>query len=350
MLALSMVLDVAVLMVTIWSFHLQYGQPVAFVLKAPTFFYVFILVALRALRFEPGWVLFAGGAGILGWAVLVALALADAGMAGVTRDYVAYMNSAQVLVGAELDKITALAVVSLVLAVAIDRARALLRRAVAEGAAAAALARFFAPEVAGRIAGAGLAPGQAESREAVAMFVDLRGFTALAARLPPQALLALLTEWRALVSGIVGAHGGSVDKFLGDGVLVSFGALTPDPQAEAMALGAAEALVEAASRWRTGPGAVRPEGIGIGIAAGPMVVGAIGDETRLEFTVLGDPVNVAAKLEKHAKVEAAPVAMTAEVAAAARAQGWRPRLTLRDCPARAVEGLAAPADLVVLGG
>jgi class 3 adenylate cyclase len=182
------------------------------------------------------------------------------------------------------------------------------------------------------------------------MFADLRGFTRLAARLPPQELLALLTEWRALVSGIVGAHGGSVDKFLGDGVLASFGALTPDPLAAAMALGAAEDLVEAASRLRAEPGAVRPEGIGIGIAAGPMVVGAIGDETRLEFTVLGDPVNVAAKLEKHAKAEAAPVVATAAVAASARAQGWRPRLAARDCPARAVEGLAAPADLVVLGG
>lgn len=349
MLASSIVLDVAVLMVTIWSFHLQYGQPVAFVLKAPTFVYVFILVALRALRFEPGWVLLAGGAGMLGWAVLVGLALAEPGAAGVTRDYVAYMTSARVLVGAEIDKLVALGVVSVVLAVAIGRARALLRRAVAEGAAAAALARFFAPEVAGRIAGAGLAAGQAESRDAVVMFVDLRGFTRLAARLPPDGLLALLTEWRALVSGIVGAHGGSIDKFLGDGVLASFGAVTPDPRAAAMALTAAEALVGAAGRWRMAAGATRPEGIGIGIAAGPMVVGAIGDETRLEFTVLGDPVNVAAKLEKHAKVEGTPVVMTAAVAEAARGQGWRPMLPAEQRPGRHVEGLAGLADLVVVG-
>jgi len=349
LLAASILLDVAVLMATIWSFHLQYGQPAAFVLKAPTLFYLFIIIALRALRFEPVWVIVSGAAGILGWAALVGLALADPASPGVTRDYVAYMTSARILIGAEIDKIVAIAVVSALLALAIHRARGLLRRAVAEGAAAAALSRFFAPEVAGRIAGAGLAPGQAESRDAVAMFVDLRGFTPLAERLAPPALLALLTEWRALVSGIVVAHGGSIDKFLGDGVLASFGAVSADPRAPALAMAAAEDLAEAARRWCAGADTARPAGIGIGIAAGPMVVGAIGDATRLEFTVLGDPVNVAAKLEKHAKAEAAPVVATAAVAGAARAAGWRPRLTVEARPARAVEGLARPLDLVAVG-
>ena len=76
-LALSVVADVVLLMVTIWSFHLQYGAPPAIYLKAPTLMYVFILIALRTLRFEPGYVLLCGAAAALGWLLLVAYALLD---------------------------------------------------------------------------------------------------------------------------------------------------------------------------------------------------------------------------------------------------------------------------------
>ena len=89
LLAASVVLDVAVLMVTIWSFHLQYGEDPAFVLKAPTLLYVFILIALRALRFEPRYVLLTGAAAALGWLAILVHAMAAGGMEIVTRDYVA---------------------------------------------------------------------------------------------------------------------------------------------------------------------------------------------------------------------------------------------------------------------
>jgi len=93
----------------IWCFHIQYGQPPAFYLKAPTLLYVFIFIALRALRFEARYVLISGFAAAAGWLALVVYAAAfdPRGMA-VTRNYVEYMTSARILWGAEIDKVIAI--------------------------------------------------------------------------------------------------------------------------------------------------------------------------------------------------------------------------------------------------
>lgn len=352
LLAASVVLDVAVLMVTIWSFHLQYGQDPAFVLKAPTLLYVFILIALRALRFEPVYVLLTGAAAALGWFAILSHALVDGGMDIVTHDYVAYMTGARVLIGAEIDKIVSIGVVSAILALAIVRARRVLVQASAGAIASAELARFFAPEVAQHIVGAERAvrPGDAELRQGAALMVDLRGFSAVAATLDPPGLMRLLADYQAAVVPLIAAQGGSIDKFLGDGILASFGAVRAQADAAVRAMCALEDIAEAGAAWqatRRAAGLPAPA-IGAAAAAGPLVFGAIGDPTRLEYTVLGDPVNLAAKLEKHTKAEGVTVLATAATAEAARAQGWRPRLALATIPAAVVEGIAAPVDLVAL--
>jgi adenylate cyclase len=352
LLAASVVLDVAVLMVTIWSFHLQYGQDPAFVLKAPTLLYVFILIALRALRFEPVYVLLTGAAAALGWLAILAHAMAAGGMEIVTRDYVAYMTGARVLVGAEIDKIVSIGVVSAVLALAIVRARRVLVQASAGTIASAELARFFAPEVAQHIIGAERAvrPGDAELRHGAALMVDLRGFSALAATLDPPGLMRLLADYQAAVVPLIAARGGSIDKFLGDGILASFGAVRALPDAASRAMQALEDIAAAGVAWeapRRAAGLPAPA-IGAAAVAGPLVFGAIGDPARLEYTVLGDPVNLAAKLEKHTKAAGVAALATAATAEAARAQGWLPRLALVPIPAATVEGIAAPVDLVAL--
>ncbi|MBM3517222.1 MAG: adenylate/guanylate cyclase domain-containing protein [Alphaproteobacteria bacterium] len=226
-LAASVILDIALLMGLIWSFHLQYQQPPAFYLKAPTLLYVFIFIALRALRFSPFYVFLAGGSAALGWLAMVAYAVADEPHTMLTRDYVCYMTSASVLIGAEFDKIVSILVVTAILAVAIVRARRLLLRSVSESTAAA-LSRFFAPEVAShiRIAGQSLAPGTGEVREAAVLFCDVKGFTMLAARLEPDAVMRLLADYQTRLDGVIRRAGGSIGKFLGDGIMATFGATT----------------------------------------------------------------------------------------------------------------------------
>jgi adenylate cyclase len=351
---LSTAVDVAVLMITIWSFHIQYGQPAAFYLKAPTLLYIFIFIALRALSLAPGYVLFAGVAAAGGWLALLGYALAEPdGMGLVTRDYVAYMTSARILIGGEVDKVLSILVVSVLLAVAAARARALLHRAVTEGAAAGRLARFFAPEIAATIVGAeeaDLRPGEGRQTEAAAMFIDLRGFTRLAAQLPPRDLLRMLREYQGIAVPVIQAHGGSVITYLGDGIMVTFGAVRLCANYAADALRCACALVDALDAWsaeRRGRDVPAP-GVGIGIEVGTVTCGAIGDIGRLEYAVIGDPVNRAAKLQNHTKIEGVRALTTAGAFRRGLAQGFVSSPAAEPRPQRIVGGVAAPVDLVVL--
>jgi adenylate cyclase len=351
-LALSVVVDISVLMVTIWTFHLQYQEPPPLYLKAPTMLYAFILIALRTLRFEPWLVLLAGVTAAAGWLLLVAYAVLGEGGAQITRDFATYAMSYQVLLGAEIDKVVSLLMVTLILTLGLMRARKLLFRAVTEQVAASELARFFAPEVAGRIRESEIAlePGQAELRNAAVLMVDLRGFTPLSQTLAPAEVMALLSEYQSRVVAAVTDHGGSIDKFMGDGVLASFGATRASTSFAADALRALDALLEAMSTWaeqRTARGLPAP-GVGAAVATGPVMFGTIGDDRRLEYTVIGDPVNLVAKLEKHSKLERFRALCTAEAYETARRQGYQPETAPEPLGPREVAGVEELLELVGL--
>src|SRR5579863_6459300 len=119
LLALSVVIDLGLLMALIWGFHLQYAQPPAFYLKVPTLLTSFIFIALRALRFEVRYVVLAGISAAVGWACLVAYAVITTPDAVVMRDFVGYMTGNRILIGAEVEKVLAMLAVTAVLAVAI---------------------------------------------------------------------------------------------------------------------------------------------------------------------------------------------------------------------------------------
>ena len=154
---------------------MQYQQPPSFYLKSPTLLYVFIFIALRALRLE-------GRAGLVaaaGWTGLASCAIYTTGTEMVSRDYVYYMTHNTVLVGAELDKIISILLVTAIIAVAINRARNLLNRSVTEGQAAQDLSRFFSPEIADQITASEVAvsAGSGQAREGAILFCDIRGFS-----------------------------------------------------------------------------------------------------------------------------------------------------------------------------
>ncbi len=350
-LAVSVVIDVTVLMLTIWSFHLQYGAPPAIYLKAPTLMYVFILIALRTLRFEPGFVILAGLASAVGWLVLVAYAIAAQEGMMITRNFAEYMMSYSILVGAEVDKVVSILTVTAILALTLHRARKLLVRAAVEGQAAADLKRFFAPEIAGRITGTDgeLVPGRAEMRDAAIMFIDLRGFTPLSEQLPPAEVMQFLGEYQALMAQAVRASGGSIDKFMGDGILASFGAVRPSGQHAAEALAALEAVLEAGDAWRRDREARKlpAPAVAAAVTTGPVMFGTVGDAQRLEYTVLGETVNLAAKLEKHTKAERTAGLVMADTYALARTQGFTPRLDWQLRQSREVAGVSRTVDIWV---
>lgn len=345
----SAMVDIVVMMALIASFPLQYGEPAAMYLKGPTLFYAVILIGLRALRFDPGQVLFTGLLAALGWAALTLWAALQG--APVTGDYRVYMTSLSVLPGAELEKIVALAAISFVLALGVSRARALLFRTAAEEAASADLSKFVGRDAAAliRASSDGIKAGDGEIRRAAIMFIDLRGFTRASKDLAPRAVIALLQDYQARLLPVIERGGGSVDKFMGDGILVSFGAARATGHECAEAVETALAVIVEVDRWmadRERSGAA-PIDVGVALSVGDVVYGAVGHGERLEYTVIGDAVNLAAKLEKHAKAESARLLATAEVIANAETQGY-PRRPLRRISAAIVEGVSGPVDLVAL--
>jgi adenylate cyclase len=347
LLSLSAVVDVGLLIVLIWSFTLQYDAPAALYLKAPTLGYAFILIALRALRFDAGHVVLTGALAIIGW---IALVLIAARSAPVVSDYPTYMTSLSLLWGAEAEKVAALLGVTLILALAVARARGLLVRTAVEQTAARDLSRFLDAGAAKRVRSAEreLKAGDGELKPMAIMFLDLRGFSAAAASLCAREVIGLLQEYQGRFVPIIEGAGGSVDKYLGDGILVSFGGERAGREA-AEAFSIVPALIAASDAWaaeRARAGAM-PLGVAVAITHGEVVHGVIGHDDRLEFTVIGDAVNLAAKLEKHAKIEKASVIATKAAYQRAREQGAEVQ-ALREAPGASVEGAPTPVDLVVV--
>ena len=349
----SVVADISMLLAMIWSFHLQYMQPASFFLKAPTVLYIFIFVALRTLRFEIRYILIAGGAAALGWVIMAVYVMTIVpGDTMITRNYVTYLTSNSILIGAEVDKIIAILVVTAILAMATSRARALLVQSVAETTAARDLARFFSPEIAREITSSAdrVTAGRGVERDAAVLYLDLRGFTDLASRSTPNELIGFLTEYQRRMVPVIQKHNGCVDKFLGDGIMATFGAALANDTYAADALRAIDAMVGEAEAWN---GDLRAAGkaeasINWAVAAGPVVFGAVGDESRLEYTVIGDAANLAAKPEKHNKAEASLALTTAETFSLALAQGYQPPARRGELAGRRVQGVEKPENLVVL--
>jgi class 3 adenylate cyclase len=155
---------------------------------------------------------------------------------------------------------------------------------------------------------------EARSVEAAVVVTDLRGFTSLAETMPPGRVLDFLSDLQGRLAEVVRRHGGTVDKFLGDGMLAVFGALDVHPAPSAAAIRAAREMVEtvaeidAARRAEGLPGTA----LGVGVHAGPLVAGCIGSGARLEFTVLGDTVNTASRLQDLSKELGAPIVASEE--------------------------------------
>lgn len=352
-LLVSIGVDMALLVGLIFSFHIQYGQHPTFYLKTPTLMYVFIFIGLRALRFDPRFVLTTGLVAVTGWLGLVFYAaFADMDGMRVTRNYVDYLTGNTILIGAELDKTMVILAVTVILSVALYRGRSMLFEATRDHAAAMDLRRFFAPEVAASITEADteLQAGAGSLRDAAVLYADIRSFTTTSAALAPETVLAVLAHYQNMAVEVINEEGGRVDKFLGDGILATFGAVHPSATYAADALRAAARLVECAEaeqkRFREAgwPQALR---IGTAVAAGPVTVGVIGSKRRLEFTVIGDAVNRAAKLEDANKAQNAKALTDRTTFDLARDQSFQSEpVAIR--PGAKVSGIKDPVDLVLL--
>ena len=135
------------------------------------------------------------------------------------------------------------------------------------------------------------------------LFADIRGFTRISEHAPPEKIVSLLNRYFSAMTDIIFAHGGTLDKYLGDGLMALFGAPTATPEDASNALNAAVAMQRRVLSINM---ELRNEGlqeisVGIGLHTGEVTVGYIGSERRSEYTAIGDAVNTASRLESNAK-------------------------------------------------
>jgi class 3 adenylate cyclase len=164
------------------------------------------------------------------------------------------------------------------------------------------LASFLPPEVAELVEASPSALSLREELEATIVFSDIRGFSSLAERLPPRQVAEVVGRHLAAMVEVVTSHGGVLDKFAGDAVMAVFGAPRPtqDHAQRALACAAAMQRRQLALNDEAEQAGLPTSQIGIGINTGTVVAGTLGGPGRLDYTVLGDAVNIAQRLQSEA--------------------------------------------------
>ena len=163
------------------------------------------------------------------------------------------------------------------------------------------LARYLSPEMCQEILDhpESLQLG-GQRRHLTVLFADIQGFTSLSEKMDPGDVVAVLNEYFTQMVDVVFEHQGTLDKFLGDGLMVFFGAPLEVPQAASQAVACALAMHQRLAEMRA-QNLTPVQGMRIGVNTGEAIIGNIGSEKRMDFTIIGDVVNVAARLLEVAK-------------------------------------------------
>lgn len=287
--------------------------------------YFFAPLALACLSLSPRLVIFTGFAAAASWwaAFLSAaseienpVSWSDLDRDAMPEDYIAIVMSPDFIGrGNRIEETAVLLAAAAILAVAVWRARRVFLKQVeaeeARAQAALVLGRYVPESVAARL----MADGDAlrpQVREGVVLVADVDSFTAFAAGKPPEAVIGRLNDFLAAAADEVDSEGGVVLSFTGDGLLAAWGAPLPAEDGPACALRAAAAVQRR--------GAEVGFTVRIGLAAGPIAAGSVGSAARRAFTIYGDTVNRAARLEALGKTLGETLTMDERMAEAAAAR------------------------------
>ncbi len=308
--------------------------PIQTRLRFGNFAYVLLFLAPIALTFRPRAMIWAGLCAALAWTIGVAWVASRpesktywnvdslAPPMGSAEALALFLDPHFVYVEGHVQDIVIVLLMAGVLALVVWRSRLLVLRQIGIARERANLARYFAPTVVDRLAQLDAPLGATRLQPVAVLFADIVGFTRFAEISEPRTVVATLREFHGKLERAVFDHGGTLDKFLGDGVMATFGTPNVGPHDARNALAAALAACDAIGSWnveRAARGEPRLH-VSIGINYGPVVLGDIGSERRMEFAVLGDVVNVAQRLEGLTRRLACQIVVSDEFVQALRLQ------------------------------
>ncbi len=284
--------------------------PLAMQLRLGSFSYFFIFIAFAVLSYSPGLALWTGLASAAAWSLGVGWVISRPEPFTITNWRDVQSQPVDQIVEQLLDpnyvsfdiwiqQVILCVLVAGILSVAVWRGRRLVIRQAAVAAERANLARYFSPNMVEALANTRHVMGQGRAQMGGVLFVDIVGFTAYSESRKPEAVIAFLQSFHSRIATAVFQHGGTVNKYMGDAVLATFG--TPDTAEDdaTRTLRCVRSILDTMQAWNEkrasdGRSQVR---FGLGAHYGPVVVGDIGEERCLEFAVVGDTVNTASRLE-----------------------------------------------------
>ncbi|MEJ8572435.1 adenylate/guanylate cyclase domain-containing protein [Microbaculum marinum] len=243
-------------------------------------------------------------------------------------------------------------IVACILALGVRRSNYLVMQQAALERERANLARYFSPNVVEQLAHNDQPLKEVRAQKVAVLFVDIVGFSAFADTRDPVAIIATLRDFHALMESEVFRHNGTLDKYLGDGLMATFGTPIAGDTDAGNALRCARAMLRSATEWneaRVARGEA-PVPVSFGLHYGDAVLGDIG-ATRLEFAVIGTTVNVASRLEAMTRSLGAPIVVSDDLLCRAREEASCPDGEFdgfEKKPAQAVRGLAQPLDVWML--
>ncbi len=184
------------------------------------------------------------------------------------------------------------------------------------------LARFFSPSVVDQLVRVDTPFSIAHRHPAAVLFADMVGFTAYSSGKPPDAVIGLLRELLGILGEAVFSNSGSIDKFLGDGLMAVFGPPLASDRHATNAAACALEIIERVNRWnKLHARSAEPIQVAVGIHYGEVVQGDVGTDQQLEFTVVGDTVNIASRVEASCRILDAAVLVTGDLVQALRTEG-----------------------------
>lgn len=282
--------------------------PPSMELRQSGFKYLIILVCLGGLSLSPKLATWLGVMAALVWSVAVGWILvqpgtfylaASAGTLSLDERLRLYFDPNFVDVVNEATNVVVILIVGGIVASVVARTRNLAEDYTRAERARANLARHFSPNMVDVLAQDDEPFGPVRRQEVAVLFADIVGFTTYSEDHPPEVVFEMLREFHRRMEAVIFDHGGTVDNYIGDCIMATFGVPTPTPGDASRALACARAMQRAVDAWNATRRAVGADAVDvrIGCQFGPVVLGAIGSERNLSVAVVGDTCNVASRLQ-----------------------------------------------------